>query len=70
MTTAHYLNSAYMKTLTQEKKSIKTTVIYMPPGTNGNVLIDSLVNLVGATIFPLALGLLFPVFLYAIVLEK
>ena len=42
----------------------------MPPGTDGNILIDSLVNIVGATIFPLALSLLFPVFLYAIVLEK
>lgn len=59
-----------MKMLTSQNKSIKTNVVYMPPGTEGNVLIDSLVNLVGATIFPLALGLLFPVFLYAIVLEK
>jgi hypothetical protein len=59
-----------MKTLTSSKKYINTNVVYMPPGTSGNVLIDSLVNLVGATIFPLALGLLFPVFLYAIVLEK
>ena len=62
------INSAYLKTV--KNKSILTTVMHMPPGSNGNVLIDSLVNVVAATIFPLSLALLFPVFLYAIVLEK
>lgn len=42
----------------------------MPPAGDSNILVNSIINLVGSTIFPLALSLLFPVFLYAIVLEK
>lgn len=64
------LNAAYIKTVTNGEIDLYTGIVYMPPTGDGNILVNSIINLVGATIFPLALSLLFPVFLYAIVLEK
>ena len=64
---ADLLNNAYLKTI-NNTKSITASVLYMPPGSDNNILVDSLVNVIGASIFPLALSLLFPIFLYAIVL--
>jgi hypothetical protein len=40
----------------------------MPNTVGESILITSLINLVGSIVFPLSLSLLFPVFLYAIVL--
>jgi hypothetical protein len=63
------INGAYINKLTNGRVSLYTGIVYMPPiGDSSNILINSIINLVGSTIFPLALSLLFPVFLYAIVL--
>jgi hypothetical protein len=67
------MNAAYVKRMTANNGSIDIScgIVYMPPiGDTSNLLINSIINLVGSTIFPLALSLLFPVCLYAIVLEK
>ena len=64
------LNAAYIKTVTKGEIDLYTGIVYMPPTGDGNILVNSIINLVGSTIFPLALSLLFPVFLYATVLEK
>jgi hypothetical protein len=42
--------------------------LLMPP--NENTFVDTIINSIGALIYPLGLSLLFPVFLYSIVLEK
>lgn len=62
------LNSAFIKKVANV--DIFSGIVYMPPTGDSNILVNSIINVVGSTIFPLALSLLFPVFLYAIVLEK
>lgn len=64
------LNNAYLQQLSNGNAQLATGIVYMPPAGDSNILVNSIINLVGSTIFPLALSLLFPVFLYAIVLEK
>ena len=68
LTFVDLINNAYIKKLTNGRVDVQTGIVYMPPAGDGNILVNSIINLVGSTIFPLALSLLFPVFLYAIVL--
>jgi hypothetical protein len=42
----------------------------MPEDESGVSFIDTIINVVAILIFPVSLSLLFPVFLYTIVLEK
>ena len=49
---------------------IATSVQNMPFIFNGNKTVSQLLNILGATLFPLALSLLLPVFMYSIVVEK
>lgn len=42
----------------------------MPFSTSEETLITKFMNLIGATLYPVALSIIFPVFLYTIVLEK
>lgn len=43
----------------------------MPSGdSDQNTFISGIINLAGASLYPLSLSLLLPVFMYAIVLEK
>jgi len=42
----------------------------MPTVLSSNQQIENLLNILGATLFPLALSLLLPVFMSSIVLEK
>jgi ABC-type multidrug transport system ATPase subunit len=43
---------------------------FMPVSTSESALIMKIINLTGASLYPIALSLLLPVFMYAIVLEK
>jgi hypothetical protein len=51
-------------------KTVTSGYTYLPFTSAGSVFIDMLINTVATIIFPLALSLLLPVFLYLIVLEK
>jgi hypothetical protein len=50
--------------------TVDSGYVYMPQSEDQNSFIDIIINSVSALIFPLGLSLLFPVFLYTIVLEK
>ena len=60
------ISKAYIKKTTGKK--ITTGYTYMPFTSEGSVFIDMLINIVATIIFPLALSLLLPVFLYLVVL--
>jgi len=49
---------------------LMTTVQYMPIKVHGNLELIRLLNIMGASLYPMALSLMLPVFMYAIVLEK
>ena len=42
----------------------------MPMTTSGDAIMSNLMNIVGATLYPIALSLLLPVFMYGVVVEK
>ena len=42
----------------------------MPQNVNSREFYHALISLAGSTLYPIALGLLIPVFMYTIVLEK
>ena len=44
--------------------------VLMPDIEGGVTFVDTVINFVAALVFPIALSLLFPVFLYTVVLEK
>jgi len=62
------ITHAYIKTVTGA--SVTSGYTYLPFTSEGSVFIDLLINTIATIIFPLALSLLLPVFLYLIVLEK
>lgn len=62
------LTTAFIKTVTG--KDVKSGYTEMPQSGDGVSLIDTVISLVAVLIFPLSLSLLFPVFLYTVVLEK
>ena len=51
-------------------KKITSGYTYMPFSGEGSIFIDMLINTIATIVFPLALSLLLPVFLYLVVLEK
>lgn len=60
------ISKAFIKTTTGKK--LTTGYTYLPFESEGSVFIDMLINTVATIIFPLALSLLLPVFLYLVVL--
>lgn len=60
------ISSAFIKQKTNIGMS--SGYILMPDLKDGGSFIDTILNIVSALVFPLALSLLFPVFLYSIVL--
>lgn len=66
---ADLLNKAYIKTIHPELY-IVSGIQLMPFELNNDDNISRLINLAGATFYPLAISLLMPLFMYTIVLEK
>ena len=62
------ISHAYIKTVTGA--TVVSGYTYLPFTSECSVFIDLLINTVATIIFPLALSLLLPVFLYLTVLEK
>ena len=62
------ISKAFVKQSTG--KTVAAGYTYLPFNAEGSVFIDMLINTVATIIFPLALSLLLPVFLYLVVLEK
>lgn len=60
----HVATAAFIKTVST--KAIEAGYLLMPP--NENSFIDTIINSISGLIYPLGLSLLFPVFLYGIVL--
>lgn len=44
--------------------------VYMPPSGSEKGILDSIIDIAGASLYPLSLSLLLPVFMYNIVSEK
>ena len=63
-----FVSSAYIKILAN--KIMASGYYYMPADENGVNFADTVISFVAVLVFPIALSLLFPVFLYTIVLEK
>ena len=53
-----------------EDTQIFTFVEYMPVQIRQKEILNRALNLIGATLYPISLALLLPVFMYAIVLER
>ena len=62
----HVATAAFIKKVSD--KVVEAGYLLMPP--NENSFVDTLINSISGLIYPLGLSLLFPVFLYSIVLEK
>lgn len=62
----HVATAAFIKKVSD--KVVEAGFLLMPP--NENSFVDTLINSISGLIYPLGLSLLFPVFLYSIVLEK
>lgn len=60
------ISKAFIKLTTN--KIVSSGYTYLPFQSEGSVFIDMLINTVATIIFPLALSLLLPVFLYLVVL--
>ena len=63
------INKAYLNTI-DPQHWIMSGVQYMPTKDQNQSWLMKIRNLAGASLFPLSLSLLLPVFMYAIVLEK
>ena len=63
------INKAYLHIIDQTHW-IASGVQYMPVKDQDKGWLMKIINLAGASLFPLSLSLLLPVFMYAIVLEK
>jgi hypothetical protein len=57
------VNKAYIKSI-DKKAELVSGSLYMPMTDNNDQYIDRLINMSGGSLFPLALGLLLPVFMY------
>lgn len=60
----HVATAAFIKKVSD--KVVEAGFLLMPP--NENSFVDTLINSISGLIYPLGLSLLFPVFLYSIVL--
>jgi ABC-type multidrug transport system ATPase subunit len=69
LTLMDMLHQAYFRTLFNSTE-ILTLVQYMPIQLEAKAELDRLLNILGASLYPIALSLLLPVFMYSIVLEK
>lgn len=63
------VNRAYIKTIDPSVELVSGSM-FMPLTDNNGAFIERLINMSGGSLFPLALGLLLPVFMYQVVLEK
>jgi len=63
------INKAYLHKI-NSKYWIQSGIQYMPIKDQDKGFMMKIINLAGASLFPLSLSLLLPVFMYAIVLEK
>lgn len=63
------INKAYLHTI-DRTRWIMSGVQYMPVQDQDKGWMMKLINIAGASLFPLSLSLLLPVFMYSIVLEK
>lgn len=63
------INKAYLHTI-DRTRWIMSGVQYMPVQDQDKGWLMKLINIAGASLFPLSLSLLLPVFMYSIVLEK
>ncbi len=57
------VNQAYIKSIDPAVELVSGTM-YMPLTDNSGAYIERLINISGGSLFPLALGLLLPVFMY------
>lgn len=64
----HWITETFTKYATG--KSLGSGVLFMPEDESGVSFIDTIINLIAIILFPVSLSLLFPVFLYTVVLEK
>lgn len=64
----HWLTESFIYQSTNKK--VGSGIFFMPEDESGISFIDTIINLVAILIFPISLSLLFPVFLYTVVLEK
>ena len=62
----HWITENFIKSAT--KKSVGSGVFFMPEDESGVSFIDTIINLIAIILFPVSLSLLFPVFLYTVVL--
>lgn len=54
----------------QTGKKLASGYYYMPEDESGVSFVDTVISFVAVLVFPISLSLLFPVFLYTVVLEK
>lgn len=69
LTLMDMIHQAYFRTLFKDTE-ILTLVQYMPIQLQAKAELDRLLNIMGASLYPIALSLLLPVFMYSVVLEK
>lgn len=63
------IHQALFRTLFNDTE-ILTLIQYMPIQLQAKAQLDRLLNILGASLYPIALSLLLPVFMYSVVLEK
>lgn len=64
----HWLTQSFIQYTTGKK--VESGVFFMPEDESGISFVDTLISFIAVLIFPVSLSLLFPVFLYTVVLEK
>ena len=69
LTLMDMIHQAYFRTLFKDTE-ILTLIQYMPIQLQAKAELDRLLNIMGASLYPIALSLLLPVFMYSVVLEK
>ena len=69
LTLMDMIHQAYFRNLFKDTE-ILTLIQYMPVQLQAKAELDRLLNIMGASLYPIALSLLLPVFMYSIVLEK
>ena len=68
LTLQHYITEAYLYAVTG--KTMQSGYVLTRDTASTDAFVASLLNTISALVFPLGLSLLFPVFLYSLVLEK
>lgn len=64
----HWLTQSFLQYTTG--KTLESGIFFMPEDESGISFVDTLISFIAVLIFPVSLSLLFPVFLYTVVLEK